>query len=410
MAVSQRNGRFQIFFKPFGTKRIGLTLDVPNEREARLTETLILRACRSGDYSILDAKTRELVVKMFRNQRWELPECLDTGQRTKEVLTFGKACELFLRYPGVTNAPSRWRYEIALTNLATFFGMEYPLRSVWVPELKQYQVERQQQGAAPDTINRETSSLSRLFSVMMELQLVESNPCRMLKRLSAKSGERQVYLSKGMVAQIASHSPEWFMPLVWAGYFTGMRRGEILGLKRKQVNLSSRIIVISPDGTKEGQWKRVPIHKDLVPMLEDALSGPALLSGRVFALKDAKGVRDIELEAFKNPWPRACESLALGQPWPRFHDLRHTWKTNARRSGMDPEIRESILGHATRQRSVSERYGVIGDRELISAIDSMTFDHGQTEIHVSDSGHSAPAQHSRNILEGTKKKAVCETA
>ena len=47
---------------------------------------------------------------------------------------------------------------------------------------------------------------------------------------------------------------------------------------------------------------------------------------------------------------------------------------------MDPEIRESILGHSSKQRLVSERYGRISDKELVSAIDSMTFDHGETEI------------------------------
>jgi hypothetical protein len=49
---------------------------------------------------------------------------------------------------------------------------------------------------------------------------------------------------------------------------------------------------------------------------------------------------------------------------------------------MDPEIRESILGHSSKQRLVSERYGRISDHELINAIDSMTFEHGETEILV----------------------------
>ncbi|WP_353743188.1 hypothetical protein [Desulfomonile tiedjei] len=50
-----------------------------------------------------------------------------------------------------------------------------------------------------------------------------------------------------------------------------MRRGEILGLTRKQVNLSKRIIVLSPETTKEAHWKRVPIHKELIPILEGSL-------------------------------------------------------------------------------------------------------------------------------------------
>ena len=40
----------------------------------------------------------------------------------------------------------------------------------------------------------------------------------------------------------------------------------------------------------------------------------------------------------------------------------------------------SILGHSSKQRLVSERYGRISDKELVSAIDTMTSDHDTTEI------------------------------
>ena len=49
---------------------------------------------------------------------------------------------------------------------------------------------------------------------------------------------------------------------------------------------------------------------------------------------------------------------------------------------MDPEIRERILGHWSRTKTVAERYGGISDEELIRAIDSMTFDNGDTLIVV----------------------------
>jgi hypothetical protein len=47
---------------------------------------------------------------------------------------------------------------------------------------------------------------------------------------------------------------------------------------------------------------------------------------------------------------------------------------------MDPLIAESTLGHRIRGRTVNERYGRIGDAELLRAVDKMTFDHGDTEI------------------------------
>jgi hypothetical protein len=65
---------------------------------------------------------------------------------------------------------------------------------------------------------------------------------------------------------------------------------------------------------------------------------------------------------------------------PRFHDLRRTWRANARRSRVDAAIAESILGHWDRGHRVNERYGRVSDSELLAAVDRMTVDHGETEI------------------------------
>ncbi len=59
--------------------------------------------------------------------------------------------------------------------------------------------------------------------------------------------------------------------------------------------------------------------------------------------------------------------------------LRHTWKTNAQRSGIDPAVRNAIAGHAS-VRPVEDRYIRISDEVLLEAVDSMTFDHGCTEL------------------------------
>jgi hypothetical protein len=57
-------------------------------------------------------------------------------------------------------------------------------------------------------------------------------------------------------------------------------------------------------------------------------------------------------------------------------------QTNARRSGIYSEIRESILGHSDQTLDVSERYGIISDDELVNANDRFTYDHGLTQILV----------------------------
>jgi integrase len=314
---------------------------------------------------------------MFRNKGWDVPDGLGRAEPPGNVMTLWDAVPLFLRHPEIRDSPTRERHEQCLSHIVEELGMDLPVKHLWIPEIKEYQIQRLRDGAAPGTVNREKSTLSRLFQVLIEYRHVDVNPARLVKNLSEKSGERQVYIGAQDFKIIAVNLPGWFRPIAQTAYFTGMRRGEIRHLKRQQVNLARRMIVIGPEDTKEGNWKRVPIHGNLVPILEDVFKIRSIGNDLMFvrsgnALSNGNGRR---------PWEAAVRGLGL-QAMPHFHDLRHTWKTNARRSGMDPEIREAILGHWFREKTVMERYGRISDQELTHAIDVMTFDHGETEILV----------------------------
>jgi integrase len=418
MAIKERGkGNFYLYFRPFKTEQVGLRVDVSTKTEARQLEAVLTRACRTGNYADLDPTARELCIRMFQNQRWELPPELGGGASQaspRKTLTLLDACKLFLQYPEVRAKSKKALdgYEAALVNIAEILGAETPLADLWVPDLKEYQVKRLGRGAAPSTINIELSALSRVFQAMIEMQVVEVNPVRLVKRLSTKSNEREVYLSRDTVQAIADRCPVWYQRIVWCAYYSGMRRGEILAITRRQVNFSKRMIYLEPENTKERRRKRVPIHCELVPILEDAMRTPFLASDRVFLVQDAKGIREPGTDSVANPWPRACTALekegVLQRPLPRFHDPRHTWRANARRSGMDYQIAESIMGHWFKARSVNDRYGRISDEELVAAIDQMSFDHGETEILVAKREKSpvrAKCEHFVNKRgAGNKKK------
>jgi integrase len=385
MSVIKRGNDYYIYFRPFGEELIGLKTSASTKREAKEMETMMLRACRTGDYASLDLEARELCVRMFRNKKWEMPSGLLLAEDVKDELTLWDAVTLFLKHPEVKDAEVRERHEYCLSHLVEHWGKDFPVKSIWIPEIKQYQVDRVKQGAAPATVNREKSTLSKMFQVLMECRRVDVNPARLVKNLSEKSGERQVYISRPDFNLVLAHLPGWYRPVVQMAYYTGMRKGEIRNLRRSRVNLSRRIILIGPEDTKEGHWKRVPVHSELVPVLEEALKLRSIGSDHVF-LRDGA---PLTKGNGRRPWEDAVEALNLDST-PHFHDLRHTWKTNARRSGMDPEIRESILGHWFKEKSVTERYGRISDQELVQAIDRMTFDHGDTEIFVSAPKKDSP--------------------
>lgn len=378
MAVVKRGKIYHLYIRPFFDKLITVKTPARSKTEARQMELMLMSACRSGDYTALDPISREVCLRAFRNQGWEVPPSLAGEGEPKKELTLWKAAKIFLTYPDVRTSASRERFQQCLVHLVDKLGKDYPVKKIWIPEIKRYQIERMSEGAAPGTINREKSTLSRMLQVLVELRYLDVNAARLVKSISEKSGERQVYLSNRDFEETAKCLPRWLVPIAQAAYYTGMRQGEILGLRRSQISLGNRMIVLAPGDVKESDWKRVPIHQELVPVLEEVLKIRAITKDHVFLLDGGPVSRFF----INRPWNSAWSELGF-DPHPRFHDLRHTWKTNARRSGMDPEIRESILGHWFREKSVSERYGRISDAELVQAIDMMTFDHGKTEILVS---------------------------
>ena len=380
MAVKLNGKVWYAIFRPFGTQ-IKLALkDCESKRQAIALEAEILEALQRADYSNLTGVARQAMVKLFVNQQWETPQELKPAQAKEppKELTLWNGIKLYTNDPSFKCLSRPEVYEAKLAHLVRFFGKTKPVKELWIPDLKLYRSHRTSQGATNASINREMSALSGVFRVLIEHQLLEINPCRQIKKLSETSGERQVYLSLEDVRKIMGACPDWFEDMIWASYLTGMRKGEIHRLRWSHINLSKRIITFHSTETKEGKSKRIPIHKDLIPTLERLGKVRTLNDDLVFQIDG----HAISYDSLQHPWFRALDKLKWEFPRPRFHDLRHTFKTNARRSGVDSEIRETILGHAGRMLNVAERYGFVSDAEFVNAIDKFTYDHGLTQILV----------------------------
>ncbi|MGO9569515.1 MAG: tyrosine-type recombinase/integrase [Desulfomonilaceae bacterium] len=378
MALKKRRALWSLRIY-LGGKQVWVSTGSPTKSVAESIERQIVVAWGAQDYRTLDPMARKACVKIFRNQGWQMPPDLAGNHPVAEELTVWRAVELCLKYPEIRNSPNRERLEQCFLHLVEHFGKDRTVKEIWIPQIKEYQIERTNQGAAAGTVNREKSTLSKMFQVLIELRHMDVNPARLVKPLSEKSDKRQAYLSHSDFQRITVNLPDWYRPIAQTAYFTGMRRGEILGLTWRRVSLRKRMVYLGPDDVKEREWKRVPIHRDLVPILERVRSGLVVGLDSVF-LHNGHPVTDPTQVRWC--WDRKAAKVEL-DPAPRFHDLRHTWKTNARRSGMHPEIERAIMGHSQRGKSVHEGYGFISDEELVRAIDGMTFDHGETQILVS---------------------------
>lgn len=122
------------------------------------------------------------------------------------------------------------------------------------------------------------------------------------------------------------------------------------------------------------------------------------ISGRVFSHRGKKLTGSTKRKC----WKRVRELVGF-----RGVDLRcwrHTFKSNAAHSGMDETIRNAIMGHANHL-PVADLYIHIPDEKLVAAVDSMTFDHGETHFDYSG-GEKSDAKMTPNLARKEKRQVA----
>ena len=121
----------------------------------------------------------------------------------------------------------------------------------------------------------------------------------------------------------------YLLGLVIVAIETGMRRGELLGLQRKDVNLTKRTAYLPI--TKNGSSRTVPLNTKAVEVLDNL---PIDLSGQVFP---------VSITALRGLWIRVCRRAGIKDL--HFHDLRHEATSRFFEKGLNVMEVGSITGH-----------------------------------------------------------------
>jgi integrase len=165
---------------------------------------------------------------------------------------------------------------------------------------------------------------------------------------------------------------------------TSARANEALCLTPRHVGLEARIIQVRDHETKNRRPKRIPIHKELQPIIAPLIEGKSLDAPLFMSNKNLPA----RIDSTRKPWNKAIDEAIedLGLDPDLRHvtvkDIRHCAATNMERSGVPEVLREAILGHSTKGKSIEARYIAMSDKDLLKAIDMVSFDHGKTEIYI----------------------------
>jgi len=180
-------------------------------------------------------------------------------------------------------------------------------------EIRHYIRARQEEGAANATINRELATLKRMFNFGRQctppkVQTVPYIP--MLKESNVRRG----FVEDADFSRLTAAASElWMRTFLELGYSYGWRRGELLGLRVRQVDLRARTIRLDVGSTKNGEGREVVMTKKVEELLRMAVArkGP---DDFVLTRTDPKGkpagrpVRD-----FRAAWRKLCLQAGVAQ-------------------------------------------------------------------------------------------------
>jgi integrase len=194
-------------------------------------------------------------------------------------------------------------------------------------------LERMKSPNCVGTCNRELALLKHMYTLAIEWGKVAENPARRV-RLFKGEIERLRYLMPDEVQRLLKNCPDHLRAIVTVAVHTGMRRGELLRLRREQVNFDLGIIDLTD--TKN----RKPRHIPMSQTVKEVLQG---IQGREehFFISDRRlgqAIKDVY-----HSFTTAVRQSGIVDF--HFHDLRHTFASNLVMQGVDILTVKELMGH-----------------------------------------------------------------
>ncbi|MEE9913203.1 MAG: site-specific integrase [Deltaproteobacteria bacterium] len=280
--------------------------------------------------------------------------------------------ELTKWYLDLESVKALARYPILRINLNTFnaaFGNTI-VNTLKPVDLENYQAKRKAQGHADSYVDQQIAMARAMINKAFDNDIVGGDTIKVFKRvkklLKGNSNARDRVLSTDEFKKLIDALPLHTKAIVATGYYGGMRKGEVLNLTWNHIDMKNRVISLNASETKDREARKIPICDALYSILESIPK--AIHDNHVFLFK-GKPIKD-----FRTALRMACRKSGI--PYGRetkdgfvFHDTRHCFNTNMRRSGVPESVIMKITGHSTREMFL--RYDTVDSNDTRKAVDQM---------------------------------------
>jgi integrase len=289
-------------------------------------------------------------IKFFQSFRREEHERL---QKAKQIL-LSSFFKDYLQYVQSNLARRTWIIHRNTCNrFVAMFG-DIPLMSVTARHFDLYKSHRlnmlkrpnskNPQLIRPITVNIDLRTLQTIFNTAVRWDLILKNPF-VGSRPAFTPQQSPVFCTKEDVQKLmATVSERWLKDIIVLAVLTGMRRGEIVNLRWKDVNMDNRTLKIESNPSfksKQGRRRVIPLNDTAYYLLQSRFGKST--SEYVFTLNGKKIFDEWITHAFK----KAVIAAKLEDSRIHFHSLRHTFASWLVQDGVSLYEVQKLLGHSS---------------------------------------------------------------
>ena len=208
----------------------------------------------------------------------------------------------------------------------------------------------QPKGLSAKTVRNINQVISSAMDFAVAQKIIHENPCKAVALPKVEHKEMQTIPAEQLQAFLAEAKATGVYEMYYIELATGLRRGELLGLKWTDIDWKNGIIKVrrsiarvngeiveSPLKTKNS-YRAVTISPQAIEVLKQQKAK----TNDAYVFPSPNG-GPISPDSVNNMLKRVLERAGI--PKVRFHDLRHTFATIALQNGVDIKTVSGMLGH-----------------------------------------------------------------
>lgn len=287
------------------------------------------------------------------------PGILEQIRRNAARHSFSSLCEKYKEFCQNNRDAKNRNYMI--DQLKAEFGKRL-LKSISLADLESYQSRLLNSGLQAATVNRRIACLKHMLHKATDWDMLDNESYLKIRKVQLLKEEntRLRFLNVEEVRRLLFACRPYLRPIVTMALNTGMRRGEILGLTWDRVDLKHGFILLGDNNVKSGRGRQIPINKVLMATLKPLYLKRSPEVPYLFPTPSGKPYATINT-AFK----KACDAAGIKDF--HFHDLRHTFASQAVMNGADLASVQKLLGHSTI--TMTMRYSHLSQNHLSKTVD-----------------------------------------